>query len=67
MDIYASLIDQYQNQIVNVERRIEELKVERRNAKTGMTKDLLSRRIVYLEDEVNSMYDSINMMKKYAS
>lgn len=67
MDIYASLIEQYQSQIQKCESRIKELEENAKREKCSGQRDELYLRIRWLHENINDLYDSIHMMKKYAA
>lgn len=64
MSSYKELIEQYRTQIRLLKKRAEELKKEL-SFKSGGQRDELFLRIALLNQEIDDMYDSINMMKKY--
>ncbi len=64
MSSFKELIEQYKAQIGLLEERAEELK-RQIPFESGGQRDELFLRIALLNQEIDDMYDSINMMKKY--
>lgn len=64
MKNYEELIEQYKVQIRRLEKRVEELTSEL-YCLDGGHKDELYIRIALLNNEIDDMWDSVNMMKKY--
>lgn len=61
---YDELIEQYKAQIRLCEKRVSELKQELYKS-TGGYRDELYVRIAILNQEIDDIWDSINMMKGY--
>lgn len=64
MSSMQQLIEQYKTQIRRLEERVKELTSEL-YCLDGGHKDELYIRIALLNGEIDDMWDSINMMKKY--
>lgn len=64
MSSYKELIEQYKTQIRLLEKRVDELTREL-YCLDGGHRDELYIRIALLNGEIDDMWDSVNMMKKY--
>lgn len=64
MSAYEKLIEEYKIQIRRLEKRVELLTRELYSS-CGGQKDELYIRIALLNSEIDDMWDSVNMMKKY--
>ena len=60
----TALIEQYKEHIKQLEQRVDELKRELRRS-VGGHRDELYVRIKLLNQEIDDMWDSINMMRDY--
>lgn len=60
----TALIEQYKDQIKRLEKRVDELKQELAHS-SGGRQDELYIRIKTLNQEIDDMWDSINMMRDY--
>ena len=60
----TALIEQYKEQIKRLEKRVDELQQELGRS-SGGRQDELYARIRLLNQEIDDMWDSINMMRQY--
>ena len=60
----TALIEQYKEQIKRLEKRVDELKRELSHS-SGGRQDELYVRIRLLNQDIDDMWDSINMMRQY--